>query len=86
MICLNSIVKSPFLAALVAGVAVLLYSISMHYNPKIAPVLVYSLIAFYVVYTVMGGKLLCDEAPVAPAPPTEPAPPAAPQSGGWRMA
>lgn len=62
-ICLNPILKSPVLSALVAGCSVMLYFALMSYSPSLPPALICSLAAAYFVYFMMGGKVLCDEAP-----------------------
>jgi hypothetical protein len=61
MICLNPILKSPLLAALVAGCGVMLYFVLMSYSPNLPPAVLCSLAVAYFVYFMMGGKVLCDD-------------------------
>lgn len=61
MICLNPILKSPALAAFVAACAVLLYFALMSYSPNLPAAFFCSLGVAYIIYNIMGGRLLCDE-------------------------
>lgn len=61
MICLNPILKSPLLAAIVAGCCVMLYFALMSYSPNLPPAVLCSIAIGYFVYFMMGGKVLCDE-------------------------
>ena len=61
MICLNPILKSPFLAALVSGCCVMLYFILMTYSPNLPPAVLCSIAVAYFVYFMMGGKMLCED-------------------------
>ena len=61
MICLNPILKSPFLAAIVTGFMVMLYFGLMTYSPGLPPAALCSAAAAYFVYFMMGGRVLCDE-------------------------
>lgn len=71
------------LSALVAGCGTMIYFSLMSYSPNLPPALLCSIGVAYVVYFMMGGKVLCDEtevqaAPVIPNAPTAPVIPAAP--------
>jgi hypothetical protein len=77
MFCLNPIIKSPMLSALVAGCGTMIYFSLMSYSPNLPPALLCSIGVAYVVYFMMGGKVLCDETE-APAPPVPPALPMVP--------
>lgn len=67
MICLNPILKSPWLSAIVAGSGVMLYFTLMSYSPNLPPAVICSLAVAYFVYFMMGGKILCDEEPESPS-------------------
>jgi len=85
MICINPILKSPILAAIIAGGCVMLYFYLLTYSPKLPPAMMYSIAIAYFVYFMMGGRVLCDE-PSAPAelPPVS-APAPAPAPGGAKV-
>ena len=59
MICLNPILKSPLLAALVSGCLVMLYFILMSYSPNLPPAVLCSVAVAYFVYFAMGGTVMC---------------------------
>lgn len=78
MICLNPIMKSPALAAFVGGCAVLFYFALMTYSPNLPAAVFCSMGVAYIVYNLMGGKLMCDEPATVieePSPPPQKQPP-----------
>lgn len=61
MICLNPIMKSPFLASIVAASFVMLYFVLMSYSHSLPPAVIISAMVGIFVYTLMGGSLMCSE-------------------------
>lgn len=61
MVCLNPIIKSPFLASVVAASCVMLYYMMMSYNRDLPPAVIISIMVGIFVYVLMGGTLICKE-------------------------